>query len=312
MTGVPRFDCYPGDFLHGIIGLTADQIAVYVVVVFLQYDRGGPVQVEGRERELAVRAGMTRGRLTRALSELHNLGKLSREGGSVFNERAAQELEKIAQIYAKNASNSKKGGEATRRKFVGKAPEIKEPDGPTGGPTGGPKQGLLHPPSSILHPPDKITAAAACDSPPPPQDEVFDRHDFLRRCEEASGFIGLRNFEAITGLVDRGTDPERILAVMRQRGPEARRQPDPPVSWAWFLPAIGDPACGGLKARVATPLEFAAEGSPEWAMLIASGKKESLLRAITVKGPDGRVGVWFDGSVYPPEYRARLAKREVA
>lgn len=42
MSGVPRFDCYPSDFLNGIIGLNADEIAIYTVVMMLQYDRGGP------------------------------------------------------------------------------------------------------------------------------------------------------------------------------------------------------------------------------------------------------------------------------
>jgi hypothetical protein len=33
MTGVFRFDCYPLDFLIGIVGLTGDEIAAYTVVM---------------------------------------------------------------------------------------------------------------------------------------------------------------------------------------------------------------------------------------------------------------------------------------
>ena len=63
MTGVSRFDCFPSDFLNGMIGMTADQIAVYWVVILLQYDRGEAVLYVGREREISIRAGMSHGEI---------------------------------------------------------------------------------------------------------------------------------------------------------------------------------------------------------------------------------------------------------
>lgn len=115
MSMVSRFDCYPSDFLNGIVGLTADQISTYTVVIMLQYDREEPVKLTGREREIATRAGLSQGRLRKAVSELVQMGKVEIADGYVTNSRTVRELEKISQIFAKNRENSAKGGEATRR-----------------------------------------------------------------------------------------------------------------------------------------------------------------------------------------------------
>ena len=76
MAGVSRFDCYPSDFLNGIIGLTADEIAAYTVIMMLQYDRGEAVPYAGRERvRLSVRSGLPKGRLATAVAKLIDIGK---------------------------------------------------------------------------------------------------------------------------------------------------------------------------------------------------------------------------------------------
>jgi hypothetical protein len=115
MSMVARFDCYPSDFLNGIVGMTADQIATYTVVIMLQYDREGPVKLEGRERELATRAGLSQGKLRKAVSDLAQMGKIEIADGYVTNSRTVRELEKICRIFAKNRENSAKGGEAQSR-----------------------------------------------------------------------------------------------------------------------------------------------------------------------------------------------------
>jgi len=115
MSMVARFDCYPSDFLNGLVGMTADQIATYTVMIMLQYDREGPVKFSGREREIATRAGLSQGRLRKAVSDLAEMDKVEIVDGYVTNSRTVRELEKISQIFAKNRANSVKGGEATRK-----------------------------------------------------------------------------------------------------------------------------------------------------------------------------------------------------
>src|SRR5258707_14230011 len=110
MSGVSRFDCYPSDFLNGIIGLTSDQIAAYTVVMMLIYDRGEPIPYIGREKEVQVRAGLTRGRLDKAICRLTEIGKLSILNGALTNHRTEQELIKIRPRIFKNRENSERGG----------------------------------------------------------------------------------------------------------------------------------------------------------------------------------------------------------
>lgn len=153
MTGVSRFDCYPSDFLNGIIGLSSDEIAAYTVVMMLQYDRGEPVAYVGRERELSVRSGLPKGRLSKAISELIRIGKLTLTEGALQNGRTAQELEKINERIRKNGENSSSGGEATRAKWEQIRNENNDGSGPNGKPPGKPKQGPISPPSSLPPPP---------------------------------------------------------------------------------------------------------------------------------------------------------------
>ena len=151
MSGVSRFDCFPSDFLNGTIGMTADQIAVYTIVLMLQYDRGETVVYEGRERELAMRAGLSRNRLAAAISSLVDLGKIELENGRLNNRRTAQELEKIRERISKNRENSAKGGESTREKFYSKHNKNNESIEPGGQPIGQPPLGSIPRPPSPVH-----------------------------------------------------------------------------------------------------------------------------------------------------------------
>lgn len=134
MTGVSRFDCYPSDFLNGIIGLTADQIAVYTVVMMLMYDRGKAIAYVGRERELQVRAGLTRARLDKAIAHLIENGKLSVDDGCLKNHRTTQELAKIRERIEKNRENSERGGFSSKRNWDAKRNENNATIGPIGTP----------------------------------------------------------------------------------------------------------------------------------------------------------------------------------
>ena len=175
MRGVPRFDCYPSDFLNGIIGLTADQISVYTVVLMLQYDRGSSVAYEGRERELSVRAGMSRGRVISAINDLVRLGKLTLVNGSLSNGRTVRELEKISEKFAKNAENSEKGGKATQKKWGKSYNENNATDRPNGQPKGRPSLGPNQPPSP---PPIKIDSSNELSCPKRVRTRVGYSEDF--------------------------------------------------------------------------------------------------------------------------------------
>jgi hypothetical protein len=150
MGGVSRFDCYPSDFLNGIIGLTADQIATYTVVMMMIYDRGKAIAYVGRERELQVRAGLTRTRLDKAIAHLVENGKLSVVDGCLENRRTQQELEKIRERIEKNRENSEKGGFASKRNWNAKHNENNGAIGPIGTPPASHSDSPILRPSSFV------------------------------------------------------------------------------------------------------------------------------------------------------------------
>lgn len=138
MSGTTRFDCYPSDFLNGIVGLKPDEIAVYTVVMMMHYDRGEPIEYRGRGRELVTRTGLSRKRLNQVLDRLVNLGKLEWNGDAIGNPRAAAEIVRIHNILEKNRKSSWKGGEATRNRWSGFRNKNNAATGPTGQPNGQP------------------------------------------------------------------------------------------------------------------------------------------------------------------------------
>jgi hypothetical protein len=229
VTGVSRFDCYPSDFLNGIVGLKADHIATYTVVMMRQYDLGEPVPYHGRELELSIRAGLPRGRLAKAIDHLLSIGKLRKtDDGRLFNGRTAEELEKICERISKNAENSQKGGEANKKRWDQIRNENNDHSEPTGYPTGNPKQSPISPPSSL--PPSPIdtdpNGSVVDAGASPPVDLTFER-DRKRLAEERTklrslgeqwnalaGELGLPQIEEI----DPGSARERsALARLRER-----------------------------------------------------------------------------------------------
>ena len=161
MSGVARFDCYPSDFLNGVIGLTGDEIAAYTIVLMLQYDRGEPVVYEGRERELSVRSGLPRGRLASAIQRLVELGKLTLAQGALSNDRTTKELGKISERIQKNSENSQIGGEATRKKWERFRNENNENESRPASQSDSRNEALLSPPSATVLPPIVSEAKAS-------------------------------------------------------------------------------------------------------------------------------------------------------
>lgn len=257
MSAVSRFDCFPSDFLNGIVGRTADEIALYTVVLMLQYDHGGAVPLAGHEREFVVRAGLTRKRFEKALASLVALGKLHVESGVVWNSRASREIEKISEKLAKNRENSELGGISTKRKFEAIRNENKGGVGPSGWPNGWPKQGP-NPPSPVPLP-SATAANAAAATPPPALD------DLRKACIEAAGRDFSKGFGLIVELATVHPVETRILPIIRECVADMTTRGEKAHSWAYFAEAIMDehraapPAPAPLVEHV-----WCEKGSPEF------------------------------------------------
>ena len=99
----------PADFLNGIVGLNPQEVAVYVVVINLIYDSGGPIKY--RPEALAKRLRMQLRTLGAAINALVNdHEKLVLEDGYLTNSRASEELSERADHAEKSGENGRKSG----------------------------------------------------------------------------------------------------------------------------------------------------------------------------------------------------------
>ena len=93
-------------------------------------------------------------------------------------------------------------------------------------------------PQSTVHTPATSPDGEAAAAPPP-----LDLIEIKKRCEDAAGFGDLPGFDLIAkAILDHG--PDRVVAVLADKGASMRRRKAKPDGWAYFLPCFADPAWG--------------------------------------------------------------------
>lgn len=120
MSANSYFKCYPSDFLNGVIGLSAQEIGVYAVLMMQQYDRraGVPENI----RALAARCMLRPTVATAIVGRLIEAGKVVLKDGLWSNPRAAREIELLNSSATVSQQNGTRGG----RKPKGKGNEIND------------------------------------------------------------------------------------------------------------------------------------------------------------------------------------------
>lgn len=104
----PWFKCYPSDFLGGMAVLDAIERNVYVTLIFMMYEAGGPLR--GDMKGLAAACRVPVKQFEKALRRLFLIGKLeSMENGSILNKRVLSEIDAANAICGKLQDNSRKG-----------------------------------------------------------------------------------------------------------------------------------------------------------------------------------------------------------
>jgi uncharacterized protein YdaU (DUF1376 family) len=91
---IPYFNFYPADFMHGVRGLTAQEVGVYTMILCRIYEESGPV--EYHVRRLATYCGMREATFAAVVEKLIDLDKLQLVGGVLSNRRAEVEIQKRA------------------------------------------------------------------------------------------------------------------------------------------------------------------------------------------------------------------------
>jgi len=86
----PWFRFFPSDWISGVSGLSAAERGVYVTLLAIIYDRGGPVERD--DTRLARQCGLPKAGFARSLQALIDTGKITEDGVWLSNNRAKNEL----------------------------------------------------------------------------------------------------------------------------------------------------------------------------------------------------------------------------
>lgn len=113
---IPYFDFYPADFMHGIRGLTAQEVGIYTMLLCRIYEENGPV--EYHPARLATYCGTREATFVRSFERLVDLGKLTVECGTFTNPRAQVEIAS-RETKLKNSSRAGKSSAEKRQQNQG-------------------------------------------------------------------------------------------------------------------------------------------------------------------------------------------------
>lgn len=95
MTRATHFPFYPSDWLGGVAGMKPAEVGIYINIVAMIYDAGGPIKLD--EARLARRMCCPLVTFRSILSALIEDEKLTFKDGFISNMRAEIELEKLGQ-----------------------------------------------------------------------------------------------------------------------------------------------------------------------------------------------------------------------
>jgi len=114
MNGAAWFRFFPSDWLAGTSSLSAAEIGVYVTLIALIYDSGGPIKRD--DVRLSRRCGLPKAGFCRALDSLVRLEKIIDRAGELSNCRAEIELSERAILSGRH----RKGAAITNNKKYAK------------------------------------------------------------------------------------------------------------------------------------------------------------------------------------------------
>ncbi len=111
---IPYFDFYPSDFMHGVRGLSAQEVGVYTMMLCRIYEENGPV--EFHVMRLSTYCGMRESTFVKTVEKLIELGKLQLVEGKITNHRAEAEISSRANKLKNNSKAGKASVEKRQQK----------------------------------------------------------------------------------------------------------------------------------------------------------------------------------------------------
>lgn len=122
---IPYFDFYPSDFMHGVRGLSAQEVGVYTMMLCRIYEENGPV--EFHVMRLSTYCGMRESTFVKTVEKLIELGKLQRVEGKITNHRAEAEISSRAKKLKNNSKAGKASAEKRQQKQSLTSTDVQQP-----------------------------------------------------------------------------------------------------------------------------------------------------------------------------------------
>lgn len=105
MSNKPTFvRFFISNWMSGVRKLSAIERGVYISLVMEMYDNAGPIADD--RNDLAASCKVSRKALDRIIEKLLDLGKITSENGTLFNEKCAKELNFVREKSEKNRENA--------------------------------------------------------------------------------------------------------------------------------------------------------------------------------------------------------------
>lgn len=111
---IPYFDFYPTDFMHGVRGLSAQEVGVYTMVLCRIYEDNGPVAYNAMI--LSTYCGMRESTFVKTLEKLICLDKFQVADGMISNRRAMVEISSRANKLKINSKAGKASAQKRQQK----------------------------------------------------------------------------------------------------------------------------------------------------------------------------------------------------
>ncbi len=80
-TAIPYFNFYPSDFMHGVRGMSAQEVGVYTMLLCRIYEQSGPI--EYNVIRLSTYCGMREKTFVQVVEKLISLGKITLGNGLI-------------------------------------------------------------------------------------------------------------------------------------------------------------------------------------------------------------------------------------
>ena len=123
-SNIPYFRFYPADFMHGVRGLSAQEIGVYTMILCRIYESSGPL--EYNPLRLATYCGMRQATFDKVLVRLVDLDKLQMDCGMISNARADIEISKRANDLKSNSKAGKASAEKRQQNQRHEATDVQQ------------------------------------------------------------------------------------------------------------------------------------------------------------------------------------------